>query len=194
MKLLIATHNAGKVRELREALREPGLELVGLDELGGGAPEAPDETGATFQENALLKARYYYEKTGLVTIADDSGLEVDVLAGRPGVRSARYGATDEERVERLLGELDGYPKSERGARFVCALALVGENLAEVFLGECRGVVRHLPVGSNGFGYDPVFAPDGELRSFAEMTSEEKSAVSHRGRAIRALVEFVHGRQ
>src|SRR5437660_673408 len=108
MRLLIATGNAGKVRELAEALQAPGLELLGLGDIED-APPAPDETGSTFEENALLKARYYFERTGMTTIADDSGLEVDILVGRPGVSSARYGATDAERVQRLLDELNGYP-------------------------------------------------------------------------------------
>jgi XTP/dITP diphosphohydrolase len=192
MRLLVATSNRGKVRELAEALGGLPLEVVDLDEAGAGATPPPDETGATFEENALLKARYYYEATGLLTVADDSGLEVDILGGRPGLHSARYADTDGERIARLLTELEGVPSSERTARFVCALALVGENLAEVFTGTCAGTIRHTPSGSNGFGFDPVFVPDGDTRSFAEMAPEAKRAVSHRGRAIHALVEFVRG--
>jgi XTP/dITP diphosphohydrolase len=193
MRLLVATSNSGKVREIAAALGGLGFEVVGVAEAGAGAVPAPEETGTTFQENALLKARYYHELTGLLTVADDSGLEVDVLGGRPGLHSARYAATDAERIAKLLAELDGVPMRERTARFVCAIALVGENLAETFSGTCVGRIRHTPVGANGFGFDPVFTPDGETRSFAEMSGDEKAAVSHRGRALAALAEFVRGR-
>jgi XTP/dITP diphosphohydrolase len=191
MKLLIATSNAGKVTELAEALDGVGFELLGLGDLPS-PPEPPEETGATFEENALLKARFYHERSGLLTVADDSGVEVNILGGRPGVESARYAPTDPERIERLLGELDGVPKSERTARFVCALALVGENLAEVFTGVCGGHIRHLASGDSGFGFDPIFVPEGETRSFAEMGTAEKALISHRGRAIEKFVEFVRG--
>jgi XTP/dITP diphosphohydrolase len=190
MKLLVATSNRGKVAELAEALDGLGVEVVDLAAIGLGDHPAPEETGSTFEENALLKARYYYELTGVCAVADDSGLEVDVLGGRPGLYSARFGATDAERIERLLGEMNGVPMSERSARFVCALALVGENLAEVFTGICRGAIRHTPMGTNGFGFDPVFVPEDETRTFAEMAPAEKAAVSHRGRAIAALAEFL----
>lgn len=189
MRVLAATSNKGKVKELAAALANAGFDVVDL--AGAGAADVPDpeETGATFVENALLKARYYHEATGLVAIADDSGIEVDVLGGRPGVYSARYAPTEAERNARLLGELEGVPSSERTARFVCALALVGENLAETFVGTCEGRIRHTPAGTNGFGYDPIFTPEGETRSFAEMAPEEKAAVSHRGRAIALLAAF-----
>lgn len=192
MKLLIATSNGGKVQELSEALDGLGFELVSLGDLPVRI-ESPDETGATFEENALLKARYYFERAGMLTVADDSGLEVDILAGRPGVQSARYAPTDKERTMRLLEELDGVPRTERTARFVCALALVGENLAEVFTGVCKGHIKHIPAGTGGFGFDPVFTPEGETRTFAEMTAGEKASMSHRGRAIDALVEFAKGK-
>jgi XTP/dITP diphosphohydrolase len=153
----------------------------------------PDETGATFEENAMLKARYYHELTGLVTVADDSGLEVDALDGRPGIASARYGVSDSDRIARLLGELEGVAPAERTARFVCALSLVGRDLAETFTGTCEGRIRTTPAGTNGFGFDPVFTPEGETRSFAEMAPEEKAAVSHRGRALAALAELIRRR-
>lgn len=190
MKLLVATTNKGKVKELAEALSGLGLDVVDVESAGYGESPIPEETGSTFEENALLKARYYHELTGLLSVADDSGLEVNVLGGRPGLYSARYGATDAERITRLLGELDGVPMSERTARFVCALALVGENLAETFTGVCEGTIRHTPSGSDGFGYDPIFMPDGDSRTFAEMSTSEKFGISHRGNAIRALVEFI----
>ena len=191
MELLIATSNGGKVVELSKALDGLGFELLSLKDLPSRI-DPPDETGETFAENALLKARYYFERSGLLTVADDSGLEVKILGGRPGVESARYAHTDPERIERLLTELEGVPLSERSARFVCSLALVGENLAEVFTGECDGHIRHLPRGSGGFGFDPVFVPEGSEETFAEMTPAEKSALSHRGKAIAGFVEFVKG--
>jgi XTP/dITP diphosphohydrolase len=197
MQLLIATNNAGKVRELEDALRGLDVDLFALSDLGDVVPEAPEETGATFEENALLKAGYYFARTGIPSVADDSGLEVEALGGRPGVLSARYGgpaATDAERVERLLDELSGTPPAERAARFVCVLAVVAEGIAETFTGRCDGRIRDGAVGSNGFGYDPIFVPDGETRTFAEMSAEEKGALSHRGRAVRAFAEFLSGRQ
>lgn len=196
MKLLIATNNAGKVRELGEALRGLDVEVVRLADLGDEAPEAPEETGATFEENALLKARYYYERTGLASVADDSGLEVDALGGRPGVYSARYGgpdATDGDRVERLLGELSNYPSEKRLARFVCVIAYVGEGVERTFTGECAGYIADHASGDGGFGYDPLFVPTGDTRTFAEMAPYEKAAVSHRGRAVRAFEHFFRAR-
>jgi non-canonical purine NTP pyrophosphatase (RdgB/HAM1 family) len=193
MRLLAATTNRGKVRELAEALARLGFEVLDLHGAGTGDVPAPDETGTTFEENALLKARYYHGRTGLAVVADDSGLEVDALGGRPGLASARYSDTDATRVAKLLGELEGVPPAGRAARFVCALALVGEGLCETFTGTCQGRIVLAPAGANGFGFDPVFAPDGEYRTFAEMAPEEKAAVSHRGRALSALAEFVRGR-
>lgn len=193
MKLLVATTNAGKVRELADALDGLGFEILDLAAANLSDRAAPSETGSTFAENALLKATSWHEASGLLTVADDSGLVVDILGGRPGLHSARYGASDSERIERLLSELDGVPSSERSARFVCTLALVGENLAEIFSGECEGRIRHTAHGGSGFGFDPVFTPDGEDRTFAEMSIHEKSAISHRGRALTKLREFVAGR-
>ncbi len=193
MKMLVATTNRGKVRELAEALDGLGFEILDLESAGLAGRQAPEESGSTFAENALLKASIWFEASGLLTVADDSGLVVDILGGRPGLHSARYGDTDAERIRRLLSEMDGVPSTERTARFVCSLALVGENLAEVFTGECEGRIRHTSHGSAGFGYDPVFTPDGETRTFAEMSPGEKSAISHRGHAIRKLREFITGR-
>jgi XTP/dITP diphosphohydrolase len=197
MRLLIATHNAGKVRELGEALRGLDVDIVRLDDLGDAAPEAPEETGSTFEENALLKARYCYERAGLPSVADDSGLEVDALGGRPGVLSARYAgsdATDPDRVDLLLEELASAGARDRSARFVCVIAFVGDGIERTFTGECAGHIADRAVGSGGFGYDPVFVPSGESRTFAEMASDEKAAISHRGRAVRAFEQFIRARQ
>jgi len=195
MRLLVATNNEGKVRELVEALRACDIEIVRLRDLGDDAPEAPEETGSTFEENALLKAHYYFERTGIVSVADDSGLEVDALDGRPGVYSARYGtegATDSDRVALLLDALTGVDCGARAARFVCVLALVGPELQETFEGMCSGRINDRPRGENGFGYDPIFVPDGETRTFAEMDPAEKAPISHRGRAFEAFARYLGG--
>lgn len=190
MRVLAATGNAGKVRELRAQLERLGLEVVDLSSTTASDVEPPEETGDTFGENALLKATFYRDLTGLTTIADDSGLEVAILGGRPGVRSARYAESDTARVAKLLGELEGVPASERSARFVCALAMIGDVRTDVVVGVCEGHIRLTPVGTGGFGFDPVFVPEGATRTFAELSSEEKSGISHRGRAIRALAEVI----
>ena len=195
-KLLLATTNAGKVTELAFLLKDLNCLVVGLADLPD-APPPPEETGATFAENALLKAEYYQHLTGWLTVADDSGLEVDALDGRPGVYSARYGGegmTSAEQIQLLLGEMKNVPEGQRSARFVCCLALVGavtENwLTQTFEGLCTGAIAHEPQGKNGFGYDPIFVDAETGRTFAELTQEEKAARSHRGKALRQLREFL----
>ncbi|MBS1788741.1 MAG: XTP/dITP diphosphatase [Acidobacteria bacterium] len=184
--LLIATSNAGKVTELAAMLADLDCRVIGFSDL----PEIPptiEETGLTFAENALLKAEHYHHLTGLNVLADDSGLEVDALEGRPGVYSARYGGenlTSAQQIELLLGEMKSVPEAQRTARFVCSIALVGDNgMKQLFEGQCEGFIAHDPKGEDGFGYDPIFI-DAELnRSFAELTREEKSSRSHRGKAL-----------
>jgi XTP/dITP diphosphohydrolase len=152
MRLLLATTNRGKVQEIRELLTDSGNTIQGLDEFDA-IPEA-EETGTTFGENALIKARYYHSLTGLVTLADDSGLEVEALAGMPGITSARYagpGATDQERIEKLLGELKGRAENERRARFVCAAAIVWKYGQRLFVEQVSGTILTIPRGLNGFG-------------------------------------------
>ena len=190
-RLLLATRNAGKLAELQRLLESavPGVEVVGLRDVDE-YPEAP-ETGATFEENALLKAREAVRYTGLPAVADDSGLSVDVLGGAPGVFSARWSGRhgdDLANVDLLLGQLADVPDDRRGAAFVCAAALVvpgGEDI--VVHGEWTGRLIREPRGTNGFGYDPIFVSDGEDRTSAELAPEEKDALSHRGRAMRALL-------
>ncbi|MBJ8346615.1 RdgB/HAM1 family non-canonical purine NTP pyrophosphatase [Antrihabitans sp. YC2-6] len=190
--LLVASRNAKKLRELRRVLDESGvaeLELVGLDEVAP-FPETP-ETGATFEENALVKARDGALATGMACVADDSGLEVDALNGMPGVLSARWAGAhgdDLANTTLLLGQLGDVPDDRRGARFVsaCALALP-DGSASVVRGEWPGVIAREPRGAGGFGYDPVFVPEGETRSSAELSPQEKDAASHRGRALRLLL-------
>lgn len=190
--LLVATHNTGKAQEIRQLLQGLDLAIHDLSEW----PHLPavEETGSTFSDNALLKARYYHQHTGLMTIADDSGLEVAALGGAPGVHSARYAgpqATDAQRIAKLLDALRDVPDRERGAQFVCVIALVGPNqLEKTFTGICPGRITHAPRGEGGFGYDPVFEYPPLGRTFAQLSPHEKSAVSHRGRAMQQLRQFL----
>jgi XTP/dITP diphosphohydrolase len=189
VKVLLATRNAGKLVELRRMLDGVPLEVLGLADVPE-FPEAP-ETGATFAENALAKARDAAAATGLPSVADDSGLTVDALNGMPGVLSARWAGRhgdDAANLELLLGQLEDVPDERRRAAFVCAAALVVPGGAETVVhGEWTGRIVRAPRGTNGFGYDPIFVPDGEERTSAELSAEEKDAASHRGRAMRALL-------
>jgi XTP/dITP diphosphohydrolase len=194
VKLLLATRNAGKLAELRRMLADDSNGLSGIEVLGlADVPEFPDapETGATFAENALAKARDAVSATGLPAVADDSGLAVDALNGMPGVLSARWSGRhgdDEGNLWLLLGQLTDVPDARRGAAFVCAAALVVPDGPEIVVhGEWRGRIVREPRGTGGFGYDPIFVPDDEERTSAELSPEEKDAASHRGRAMRALL-------
>jgi len=193
-RLLLATRNAGKLAELRRLLESavPGVEVVGLTDVDD-YPEAP-ETGATFAQNALLKAREAVRYTGLPAVADDSGLTVDALNGMPGVLSARWSGRhgdDDANTALLLGQLADVPDERRGAAFVCAAALVTPDGTErVLERQWRGTVIREKRGSNGFGYDPVFVPEGLSLTSAELEPEEKDARSHRGQAFAALVPVV----
>jgi XTP/dITP diphosphohydrolase len=195
-RLLLATRNPGKVAELRRILGDAGLsvDLVGMDAF----PDVPDvvETGVTFAENALLKARAVAAATGLPAVADDSGLCVDVLGGAPGVFSARWSGRhgdDAANLDLLLAQLSDVPDAHRGAHFACAavLALPAGNDQvvdqRVVEGRLAGALIRSRRGTGGFGYDPIFVPDGEHRTTAELTPDEKDAISHRGRAFRGLV-------
>jgi XTP/dITP diphosphohydrolase len=194
MKLLLATRNAGKLDELRRLLADavPGVEVVGLRDVEE-YPEAP-ETGTTFAENALLKAREAVRYTGLPAVADDSGIAVDALNGMPGVLSARWSGRhgdDDANTALLLAQLADVPDERRGAAFVCAAALVTPDGAErVVEREWRGRVIGEKRGTNGFGYDPVFVPEGLTVTSAELAPADKDARSHRGQAFRALVPIV----
>jgi len=194
VKLLLATRNPGKLAELRRIISDElglgaGFEVLGLADVRE-YPEAP-ETGATFAENALAKARDAVAATGLPAVADDSGLAVDALNGMPGVLSARWigrHGDDVGNLELVLGQLADTPDERRGGAFVCAAALVVPGGEEtVARGEWRGQLIREPRGTNGFGYDPIFVPDGEQRTSAELSAAEKDAASHRGRAFRALL-------
>ncbi|MGA4849092.1 RdgB/HAM1 family non-canonical purine NTP pyrophosphatase [Streptomyces sp. G5(2025)] len=193
-RLILATRNHGKITELRAILAGAGLthELVGAD----AYPEIPDvkETGVTFAENALLKAHALARATGLPAVADDSGLCVDVLGGAPGIFSARWAGRhgdDAANLSLLLAQLSDIAPEHRAAHFACAAALaLPDGTERVVEGRLRGVLRTAPAGSGGFGYDPILQPEGETRTCAELTAEEKNAISHRGKAFRELVPVV----
>ena len=201
--VVLATRNAAKLRELARILGvgDPGgaqVKLVDLDEFPG-APDVP-ETGATFEENALIKARAIADYTGLPAVADDSGLCVDALSGMPGVLSARWAGRhgdDKANLDLVLAQVADVPDTRLAARFVCAAALVvpasdpvSAPREWVVTGEVAGRLVRVPRGSGGFGYDPIFLPDGFEQTTAEMTAEAKDAISHRGRAFRALTPFI----
>jgi XTP/dITP diphosphohydrolase len=191
--LVLATRNEGKLRELARILGT-GIRLAGLDEFPG-APDVP-ETGATFEANALLKARAIAAYTKLPAVADDSGLCVDALNGMPGVLSARWAGQhgdDKANLDLVLAQVADVPDARLGARFVCAAALVVPSGREwVVTGQVEGRLIRVPRGAGGFGYDPIFQPDGFNETTAEMTPEAKDAISHRGRAFRALAPFITG--
>jgi XTP/dITP diphosphohydrolase len=187
--VLLASHNAGKLAEMRRILADADLDLVGLDDVDGY--DEPAETEPTFEGNAVLKARAAVESTGLPVLADDSGLCVDALNGMPGVRSARWaGPAKDDRAnnELLLAQLSDLPDDRRGAEFRCAVALCRpDGSLEVTVGVMRGRILHEMRGTRGFGYDVLFAADGEQASSAELDADAKDAISHRGRALRAML-------
>ena len=185
--LLVATGNAGKVREIRRLLAGAPFDVALPSEEGIGW-ESPEEIGATYDENALLKAASLGVITSRPSIGEDAGLEVAALDGAPGIFSARYAPTTQERIQKLLGELgDG---ADRRAAFVCTLALWWpERTPKFFRGRLEGTIAAAPRGEGGFGYDPVFVPDGHDRTFAELPGEAKDQLSHRGQALRELVAW-----
>jgi XTP/dITP diphosphohydrolase len=192
-RLLIGSGNPGKQREYRELLAGLDLELITPDDVDPVPPE-PDETGKTFAENASHKAREYAKASGVRTVADDSGLEVDALRGAPGLRSRRFFGDDASAAERntkLLALLDGV--KARGARFVCVTALASpDGHVELFDGEVRGEIALAPRGEHGFGYDPLFIITGDGRTMAELPAGEKHQISHRGLAVSKLRAFLVG--
>ena len=185
--VVIATSNAHKVEEYKALMGDDSIELQSLLDYPG-FPEV-EENGTTFTENASIKAVAASKYCDAPAFADDSGLEVFALNGEPGIYSARYAPTDKERIAKLLKNLEG--KEDRRARFVCVIAIAfnGE-VIETFEGEIRGTIGFEPKGDNGFGYDPVFIPEGETRTFAELSSAEKNSISHRANAFRKAAEFV----
>ncbi len=192
--VVVATHNAKKAAELHRVLAAAGIdaEVKGLDELPS-YPE-PAETERTFEGNALIKARAAVAATGQIAVADDSGIAVDLLNGMPGVRSARWSgpeATDKRNLDLLIAQLADTEEADRTAQFVCAMALVTPDGQEHLVrGVMPGRLVLTPRGSNGFGYDPIFIADGHLLTNAELTPEQKDAISHRGQAVRAIVPLL----
>jgi len=192
LELIVATRNRGKIREIREALKGLGLRIYSL----GDFPDVPEieEDGKSFTENALKKARFYSEYFEKLTLADDSGLEVDGLKGLPGIHSARYakeGATSRENNQKLLREMQGLPASKRRARFRCIIAVVSQNGKEaVAEGACRGRIGFMEKGKKGFGYDPLFILPKYGKTMAEISLKEKNAISHRGKALRKIKKVI----
>lgn len=193
MNMILASNNPHKLREFREILEPLGCHVISQKE--AGIDVDPDETGDTFEENSAIKARAVYDIAKCAVIADDSGLEVDALGGEPGVHSARYGGTRDDKVHNdlVLKKLEGVPDEKRTARFVCAITYINENGEESqFLGKFEGRIGYKELGRNGFGYDPIFMV-GDVSS-AELSPDEKNAVSHRGKALRMLAEYIKERK
>ncbi|MBD8026311.1 XTP/dITP diphosphatase [Ureibacillus sp. Re31] len=188
-QVVVATKNKGKAKDFEALFTPLGYEVVTMFEV---APDLEiEETGTTFEENAILKAETLSEQLGKLVIADDSGLAVDALGGEPGVYSARYAGDhdDEANIVKVLEKLQGVPDEKRTARFCCALAIAGPNIdTYTVFGTCEGVILHEKRGTNGFGYDPIFFVPELGRAMAELTPEEKGAISHRGNAIRKLAD------
>ena len=189
MDFLAATHNIGKRDEIQRILAHLGIRVLIGPEAGVTLRE-PEENGETFEENAMIKAKAAVEDSGLPCIADDSGLVVDALGGRPGIYTARYGGEElpfPQKIERLLGEMEGVPEEKRTARFVCAaVCLFPDGRSVTVRGEVEGIIGFEPYGKGGFGFDPIFYYNG--KSFAAMDPDEKDAVSHRGNALRKLAD------
>jgi len=194
MEIVLATRNNKKVEEIKRITEGMAVTIFTLDDFPG-CPEV-EEDGATFEENAVKKAVTVAQFTGKPALADDSGLEVNALNGAPGTHSARYsghGANDRKNTEKLLSEMLFLVKSDRKARFVCSIALaMPDEKVLTFNGYSEGSIGTEPKGANGFGYDPVFYPEGSDRTFAEMSAEEKDSLSHRGNAIRKLQRYLRG--
>ena len=193
MKIIAATKNKNKLREFGEILK--GFEIISQEE--AGVDIDVEETGATFEENSLLKAKAIFEATGITAIADDSGLCVDALGGDPGVYSARYGGEgydDEGRVQLLLKNMKEIPQEKRTARFVCAITMVGKEGIITARGECEGRIDYSPKGENGFGYDPVFFVEKYGKTMAEISSEEKNSISHRGKALEIFAQKLNKKE
>lgn len=193
--LLIATHNPGKAVEIQRIIGLGGLSLLTLSDHGDA--DEIEETGITFSANSQLKAAGYALRWHMSTLADDSGLMIDYLDGRPGVLSARYAgasATDEARIQKVLAEMSGARNEERCARFICAISLADENgeIVSTVEGKCEGVITTSPRGELGFGYDPIFQPLGFDKTFAELAPEIKNSISHRADAISKMIPFLRG--
>lgn len=194
MDLVIASRNKGKVSEIRALLRGLPITVRSIDDYSG-IPEIK-ETGQTFEENAAIKAQSIFKTTKTAVLADDSGLEIDALGGKPGIYSNRFGGeglSDVEKCRLILSLMENIPEDKRSARFRTAVCIIDRNGNSYFTeGVCEGVITHEPVGDNGFGYDPIFHLPDIGKTMAQLSQEEKNAISHRGRALRDAVEVLKG--
>jgi non-canonical purine NTP pyrophosphatase, rdgB/HAM1 family len=190
-RIIVATRNRGKLKEIRELLEGCGCKILSMDE--AGIHEDIAENGLTFEENALIKARAIRRITGDIVLADDSGLEIDFLNNAPGIYTARFlgkDARDEDRWNAILKLMDGVPEQYRGARFVCCAAVVSEDGEKTVTGVLEGRIANEAAGSNGFGYDPIFLVPEYGRTLAQLDSDTKNSISHRGRAFRKVAELI----
>jgi len=190
-RLILATRNNHKIKEIKSILNDLNIDILTLTDIDSNIVLRED--GTSFEENALQKARAVYNATGILSMADDSGIEVFYLNNRPGVFSSRYSgenATDEMNNKKLLSELLGVPPRRRRAQYRCVVALVGKNIEKLTEGKCTGRITEQPRGRNGFGYDPIFIPDGYEKTFGELDPAEKNRISHRAQAILKMRKFV----
>lgn len=190
LEILIATNNLGKVKEIKDILDSPEIKILTMKDF----PPLPkiEEDGKTYQENAFKKARKISEYTGKICLADDSGLEIDYLKGKPGIYSARWGNSDEERINKVLKLLEGVPINKRNAKFVCVVVLVFPN-GKIYMvkEECKGSITFNPKGEHGFGYDPIFLVPEYSKTFAELGDKAKNQISHRGKAMRRMIKIIN---
>ncbi len=195
-EIIIATNNKNKVREMKEKLAQFGIEVLSQSEAGINIDV--EETGTTFKENAELKAEAIYKLLHKPVIADDSGLCIDYLNGAPGIYSHRFageGASDLDRINKALKELEGVPNDKRTARFKCCVCYIDENGEKHFFEDAaEGIIGYEPKGNNGFGFDPIFHFEGGERTFAEFSPEEKNAVSHRGKAVAQFIKYISSKE
>ncbi len=189
LEILIATNNLGKVKEIKDILNSPEIKILTMKDF----PPLPkiEEDGKTYQENAVKKARKISEYTGKICLADDSGLEIDYLKGKPGIYSSRWGSSDEERINKVLKLLENVPINKRNAKFVCVVVLVFPN-GKIYMvkEECKGSITFNPKGEHGFGYDPIFLIPEYDKTFAELGNKIKNQISHRGKAMRRMINII----
>ncbi len=190
IEILIATNNLGKVKEIKDILDSPEIKILNMKDF----PPLPkiEEDGKTYQENAFKKARKISEYTGKICLADDSGLEIDYLKGKPGIYSSRWGNSDEERIKKVLKLIENVPINKRNAKFVCAVVLVFPN-GKIYMvkEECKGSITFKPKGEHGFGYDPIFLVPEYDKTFAELGDKIKNQISHRGKAMRKMINMIN---
>ena len=190
LEILVATNNLGKVKEIKDILDDRQIKILTMKDF----PNLPkiEEDGKTYQENAFKKARKILEYTGKICLADDSGLEIDYLEGKPGIYSSRWGSSDEERIDKVLKLLKDVPLDKRNAKFVCVVVLVlPDGKTYMVKEECKGIIKFKPKGKSGFGYDPIFLVPEYGKTFAELGDKLKNQISHRGKAMRKMVDIIN---